>query len=280
MENFLTGAIKGDLIRHMLEQPEEEICGLIIKSGDTFAYERTDNVHPENGKRDDEGNLLYRFRLAPKVTARVKSKKSNVMAYCHSHPAGPNCPSKKDMETQISVGKPAVIVTKDPTSGIVEVFSHGDHLLDAPLDSRPFRHGSADCMEALRSWIWQNEGRYIAPCAREDMWYNKGQKENGALDYDELEQNENLYVNNYEKEGYRAFTPEIHSRSSKLRPKRGDVILFQFSAPVINHAAIYVGDNKIYHHRLGKLSGETSVGYLLGQHLDRMWLRHESNFDE
>jgi len=42
---------------------------------------------------------------------------------------------------------------------------------------------------------------------------------------------------------------------------------------VANHAAIYSGDNKIYHHRIHHRSGETPLGLVIQNNYVSKWLR-------
>lgn len=251
MEDFLTFEVRNALVEHMNDGGSKEVCGVIRKTKDGFVYERSDNVT----KIKD----MDAYAFDGPTSAAIYSKKSSVVAFCHSHPNGPLYPSVADQGEQISVGKPAVIVARDEQYGAIEVFSYGDHLLDAPLMNRRFRHYAADCYEALRSWVWQNEGRRMDPFVRDDAWWKEGG---------------DLYEEGFASQGYIAYEPEFNKPQSSLHPRVGDVILMQLDAPVINHAAIYIGNNQIYHHRMGKRSGNTTLGYLLDNGYVRKWLRH------
>jgi cell wall-associated NlpC family hydrolase len=66
----------------------------------------------------------------------------------------------------------------------------------------------------------------------------------------------NLYLDNAEAWGfYRVFDLKV-----------GDVILIQVHANVPNHAAIYIGNEKIMHHVAGRLSKTDPYG--------GYWLKH------
>jgi cell wall-associated NlpC family hydrolase len=159
--------------------------------------------------------------------------------------------------------------------GIIEVFSFGDHLLDAPLNEREFRFNVFDCLSALRSWVWQNEGRYMPPKAYEAGWWTVGMD-----DPSKLSDNPNLYEKHFEDYGYREFTPDFNNANSMWHPKVGDVLLMQMGAPVINHVAVYEGNNLIYHHRVNHKSGPTPIGYLLGTNVIRKWVRYEGTNEQ
>lgn len=262
-EPFLTLEVRNGLVQHMLDEAPNECCGVITLSKGKYAYIRKENVH-----REPE----HHFSFDKKTKAEVNTKKS-VVAYCHSHPTGPAVPSKKDMEIQTAIRKPSVIASVSPDTGLIDLFSFGDHLLDAPLEGRDFRYGQFDCLHAIRSYVWQIEQRYMPPApASEDGWWNIG-KDDPA----ELADNPNLYEKNFKNYGYREFTPDLENPSSVNYPREGDILLMQMGAPVINHAAVYIGNNLIYHHRFGKQSGTTPIGYVLGANYIRKWVRHEQN---
>lgn len=265
LEPFLTLAVKNALTRHMIAQGDNECCGLITLSKGEYEYHPVENVHP----KPEES-----FRFDKQTNADVSRKKS-IVAYCHSHPHGPQVPSQHDTEAQARIGKPAVIVARNPATGVIDLFSFGDHLLEAPLDQRDFRYNVFDCLSALRSWVWQNEGRYMPPAFSEDGWWLVGKDS-----FAELPNNLNLYDKNFARYGYREFTVDLDNPASKYAPKIGDVLMMQLGAPVVNHVAVYVGNNLIYHHRQGKRSGKTPIGYVLGQNCVRKWVRHEDNWDE
>ena len=263
VEPFLTSAVRSAIALHMMEDETVECCGLVTLSNGEYEYVPHENVHPDSGKIDPTTGLVQDvFKFSPKVAASITSAKSRVAAYVHSHPRGPVWPSKADMITQKKVGKPAVIVarTKDK---VIDIFSHGDHLLDAPLIGRKFRWSVFDCKEAIRSWVWQNEQYLIDSYPRSMDWF---------LEKDKTK-NENMYEKNFEEQGYKEFVADVENSGSALHPAVGDILLMQLDAPVTNHAAIYVGDNLIYHHRIGKSSGTTSLGYLMGTGAVRKWLR-------
>lgn len=254
MEEFLTLNVRNAIIQHMNENPAQEVGGVIEKKGKGFIYVPRPNVHKSPA---DE------IAFDAETSARIFSKRSNVVAYVHTHPNGPAFPSVTDQKMQLEVGKPSVIASREPSTGALEVFSFGDHMLDAPLMGRIFKHYVTDCYEALRSWVWQNEGVKLDSFPRDDRWWNEETK------------NDDLYEKNFASQGYREFTPDFNNPLSPLHPRIGDVILMQLDARVINHAAVYVGENKIYHHRMNKKSGENAIGYLIDNHFVRKWLRRE-----
>jgi proteasome lid subunit RPN8/RPN11 len=253
-EPFLTPAVRNALATHMVEDRTVECCGLItLSSAGEYAYERCANVSAEPAEY---------FEFSKEDTIRIMTDPA-VVAFCHSHPNGPAYPSLQDMQTQKDVGKPAVIACLE--MGRMDVFSFGNHLLDVPLDNRLYRPGAQDCFEYIRSYYWQKQKLLLPSCPRDQKW-DKGKI---ASDCDPL------YDKNFAAYGFKAFEPNFEKRDDPLHPRVGDAILMMIGSPVCNHAGIYLGDNLVGHHRIGKKSGPTPYGYIASLGYVRKWLRYE-----
>lgn len=260
LEPFLTVAVRNAIVAHMRDCAPQEACGAIIVRGQRYRYARCKNVAVD---------LIKEFKFGPAVNAHIQTDET-VVAYVHTHPVGPTNPSKKDMEIQKLVGKPSVICAVDPQSGVVDIFSFGDHLLDLPLDGKVFRYGVTDCYEAIRSWVWQNEKRKMTAFPRRNGFWNLDE----SMDYDP--EDLDMYSRYYQDEGFQPYEPNFSDASSPRHPKVGDLVLMKMGPTrdnVINHAGIYVGGNLVYHHRIGKLSGDTPIGYL-PPGMVRKWARY------
>ena len=117
---------------------------------------------------------------------------------------------------------------------------------------RSFHHGVLDCYSLARDYYRREVGIEIPDMAREASWWLKGQ---------------NLYVENFAAFGFVEIEPK------DLR--RHDALLMQVGSPVINHAAVYIGDNMILQHCAGRLSSRDVYGG--GWHrATRKALRHRS----
>ena len=101
-------------------------------------------------------------------------------------------------------------------------------------------------------WYKRELGIQLGDYFRRDQWWDKG---------------ENLYLENFEKEGF--------TEIPIMEVKRGDLLLMQLASPVPNHAAIYLGDQVVLHHVQGRLSSKDVYG---GYYLKNTAcaLRHES----
>lgn len=106
-----------------------------------------------------------------------------------------------------------------------------EHLL-----GRPFSVGRTDCLALFRDLYMDNWGIKITDYARTAGWETKG------LDLIRLL---------YEREGF-IMIPQEQMTANELRP--GDVACTMIGASVPNHFAVYVGDNKIVHHKAGAFS--------------------------
>ena len=260
-EPFLTHSVKDAIMQHMLDDSPNEACGLITFTSGEYKYVRQTNI---------SDTPTEHFQFSKDVSALLVSHDS-VVAFVHSHPHGDAMPTKMDMQIQKDVGKPSVICSLDQTSGIVEVFSFGNHLLDYPLIGREFRYGVFDCLEAIRSWRWQKEGALMDQFPRAYAWWFQDYAKD--LDAEDLD----LYMRHHESQGYRKFDVDLSDPASQFHPMVGDLVFMRMGGDmnVCNHAAIYVGNNLIYHHRQNHKSTETPIGYCLGNGMIIGWARQQ-----
>lgn len=258
LEPFLTASVCNDIIMHMQAEAPKECCGSITLSNGEYKYNPLVNVN----KKPTE-----HFSFTKADTDKIVRNKS-VVAYVHSHTDGSIEPSKHDMEVQVRVGKPSVIATTDPKSGVVSVFSFGNHLLDYPLQGRPWHYGVFDCLEAVRGEMYQRTGIVLPQAPRVNEWWLTSNP--NVPDGDR-----NMYEDNFRRYGYEEFTPNLSDATSEYHPMVGDLLLMQINSPVaINHAAIYIGENLIYQHRAYRQSGNTPLGYMMDIGTIRKWVRH------
>lgn len=114
-----------------------------------------------------------------------------------------------------------------------------EHLL-----GHEFVHGSRDCYDILCRLYKDNLGIELRNYARPNDWW--------------IQEGMDLYKDNFEKEGFQIIED---FKLSEVRPF--DVFLIALpdlrdrAVTRTNHCAIYVGDGKVLHHRLGKLSETT-----------------------
>lgn len=242
------------IITHALAEYPREACGVICN----------DEYVPLANVAQDPINA---FGLSDADTM-LYSKNPTFEAVVHSHPAyeaegvklSRLCPSAKDMQQQLAMSKPWVIVAENAVNGTWEMFDWGAHTLDLPILERPFRHGVEDCYTVIEKWFWQNRKIRMLPMPRDLGWW--GDKDNAPK--------ANLYVDHFKDCGAERF----HPRSpADLRP--GDVFLFKLGQGVTqyNHGGIFIGNGQIAHHPPTKLSCTGNIGARFSR-ID-FWLRRE-----
>lgn len=106
---------------------------------------------------------------------------------------------------------------------------------------KQFVHGETDCYSLVRDFYKNEFDIELTNYARSDNWWNCGQ---------------DLYMQNFKKEGF-------YLLGDLDEPQFGDLYLIAFQASVACHAAIYVGENKVLHHVVNRLSKvDRYQGYL------------------
>ncbi len=218
-EELLPAKITKQIQQHARECYPEESIG-IVSNGEYIRLKNTADKPEFNAKPDMSvfGKLLADGLIDLLV---------------HSHPNGPFYPTYADMLSQINLDIPHGLVACYGEA-CTEVVLWGDSLNPLPLFDRPFQHGVSDCYEACRDWYLKNTGLRLMPVARSWEWWNN---------------DKNLYVDHIKKSGF------VEIEASEMR--YADAILFKVPvrdannrlvAKVYNHAAIYQGNDTIYHH--------------------------------
>ncbi len=219
----------------------EESCGIVFK----------DQYIPMNNmaeKPQDE------FRIDPIAYARFVLV-GNIQAIVHSHPKGPNCPTKLDMEGQIATAVPWVIVPM--VQGAAQPpFWWGDQCPVPPLLEREFRMGVADCYTLARDWYRLSWGLVLPVWPRDPDWWVKGQ----SVIFDGLSEMGFVKVD-----------------ENDLQP--GDGVIMKIWGHVENHVAVYEGNGAIIHHKQKRLSNREPLGPWRHSHVTRI-MRHRSRIND
>ena len=214
-----------DAVRqHAEESAPREACGMVVEINGAQHYMRCSNV---SDKPDQ-------FMIHPDEAAAIEDCHT-VVGIAHSHYASPPTPSAADLAGCESSGLPWLIVNY-PVGNYNVVKPSG---FVAPLENRQYHYGVFDCYTIIRDYYLRNFDIRFPDFPYEHEWWLKGQ---------------DLYTKNFGEAGF------VEVGLDRLR--KHDVLLMKCMSPVVNHAAIYVGDTKIMHHTLGRLSGvETYGGY-------------------
>lgn len=208
---------KAEAYEHARREYPRESCGLVVNVQGKERYFACRNI----AERAED------FILDPEDYAKAEDL-GDIMAVVHSHPDVSANPSQADRVSCEASGLPWLIVAY-PVGLWVELRPEG---YTAPLIGRQFSHGVLDCYTLVRDWYKLERGVELLDFERRDEWWNKGQ---------------DLYIENFAKTGFVSL-PD----GAPIEP--GDVIFMQIRSNVVNHAAIYLGNDQIIHHLQNRLS--------------------------
>lgn len=197
-----------------------ESCGLLLDGGD---YLPCPNAAP-----DPRTAFVIPWDMYLTHDGRIAG-------VVHSHPDGPEHPSRRDMEGQLATALPWILVATDGTAVSPPiVWGDGDV---PPLIGRTFRHGVTDCYSLIRGWFQVERGVALPEFPRDEAWWEKGG---------------DLYRQGFRAAGFRVVDAESAAA--------GDVVLMQIRSPVPNHAGVLLDNGLLLHHLTGRLSRREPAG--------------------
>lgn len=209
---------------HAAECAPRECCGLAVVVRGKLRYWPCRNNYTGPDKV---------FVLNPEDYAAAEDAGA-VVAVVHSHVFEPPAPSMADRVEIERSGLPWLIVNHPVGSWQVAEPSG----YKAPLLGRPFAHGVLDCYSLVRDYYRETCGIMLPDIPREDHWW--------------LKPGQNLYMDNFEAAGFF----QIDERDMR----QNDAILMRAASDRPNHAAVYIGDQKIIQHVMGRLSSRDIWG--------------------
>ncbi len=223
---------------HAIAEYPREACGLIVAKNRKEVYVPCRNMATTPSEH---------FVMSPEDYANAEEI-GKVIGLFHSHPNARPTPSDADKTACETMGVPWHIasVYKDvDAEGQVKVTA--EHAFKptgwkAPLIGREFSFGVLDCFTLVQDWYEQELGIKMPTPERTDKFWERG---------------EDLYMENVAKWGFTPIEGPI---------QRGDVIMMQIRSTVVNHAAVYLGDELgvgssiILHHLYGHLSSRDVYG--------------------
>jgi proteasome lid subunit RPN8/RPN11 len=211
-------AQEAEMVAHARHDFPNESCGVVIDGTYVPCVNVSDD--PENEFKIDDNVMVEAY-----ATGKLQ-------AIIHSHPNGPNSPSKTDMEQQEASGLVWGIVYLNDAEGHKPlVFYWGGDTPIEPYEGRVFRHGIADCFALVRDWKFKEEGLLLPFTPRDDEWWFKNQ--------------------NVVAEGILGMPCD---EVPMAEMKRGDVLIAKVGSPVVNHTGIYLGGGLVLHHLSNRLS--------------------------
>lgn len=125
------------------------------------------------------------------------------------------------------------------------------------LLGRIFDHGTVDCYSLQRDFWKDNFDLDLPDYARPDDWWDFGM---------------DLYTENFAKHDFVVMDIPV----TDLQP--GDVLLMAIRSSVPNHSAVYIGEGKMIHHFIGRLSEEADYTGFYRNRTSAI-LRHKSLMD-
>lgn len=217
----LDAPILAEIRAHAERDYPRESCGLVVVRKGRKRYMPVRNVAEKN----------EHFVMHPQDQADAEDA-GEVLMVVHSHPNLPPVPSQADLVGCEASGLPWLIVNW-PT-GAVHQFAPSGYV--APLYGRQFSHGVLDCYAFIRDYYRQELGIELPDFDRPDEWWLKGQ---------------DLYREGFEAAGFEVVTGPMRAH---------DGLLMRVASPVPNHGAVYLGDGRIGHHQMGRLSSRDVFG--------------------
>lgn len=209
---------------HVEAEYPREACGLVVQIGRAQEYIPCRNIH---------ASPTEHFTLAPEDLIAAEEQ-GEVLMVIHSHPDVVQLvPSEMDRIQCDHSGMEWGIMSW-PDGDFCTLSPRGDR----ELTGRRWVLGHADCWTLIMDYYRQEHGIALNNFSVDYEWWQDGK--------------ENRYDDNWRSEGFVEIDP------ADMRP--GDMLMMQISAPVINHAAIYFGDNIILHHTTGQLSSRVPYG--------------------
>jgi proteasome lid subunit RPN8/RPN11 len=237
--SIINKTLQKEIFAHAEREYPNECCGLIVKTETRKKYIPCTNVA--------EGNKQDEFVISPEEYADAEDM-GEVLAVVHSHPDATSKPSARDKAVCSEMGIPWIIVSwpeGDLRVVVPEQF---------PLIGRPFVHGTRlDCYGLVRDYYKETYNISLACYDHDRYWW-------------EDENDTSFYEEKHEEQGFYKVT------DGSLQV--GDLIIMTIRAKKPNHAAIYMGNNRILHHMFGKLSKYEVYGGYWEEHTSFI-LRHK-----
>lgn len=219
-----------DAVRaHAAECAPRECCGLavIVRGKLRYVPCRNDFV-PREGDRDGDQFILNGYDYA------LAADSGEVAAVVHSHVGIPPQPTEPDL-VAIEQWKLPWLIVNHPTGAWQVTLPTG---YEAPLLGRTFAHGILDCYTLCRDYYNRTLGIVLPDFPRDNYWWEKA--------------GQNLYLDHFAEAGFF----EISEKELRVH----DAILMQAASDRPNHAAIYVGNNQIIQHVMGRISSRDPWG--------------------
>ncbi len=215
-------SVKIDIFKHAEREYPKECCGLVILSGEVMTYKPCTNIVPDH--EDKERGPEYGFCISPMDYADAEDE-GDIVAVVHSHPDAGAHPSQHDLD-ECDDGDIDWIIVSWPDAHFYQFSPRKNR----PYEGRIFKLGVSDCWSIIMDWYKREFNIQLDNHSVDNEWWKSGG---------------NLYLENFEDEGFKVVEGEL---------KAGDVIIMSIASKVPNHGAVYLGDGKMLHHMYGRKS--------------------------
>ena len=221
-----------DIEQHFADEYPREGCGVIaVVKGKKRWFPCTNIAEDDEDFVIDSDEFLKLQRT------------TDIVGIVHSHPDASSEPTEGDKKYCNALGiKYYIFSYPDMDLTVLEPEN-----TTTDLFGREYEFGVRDCFEALRDYLAAQSIKIPARAMFQDNWWKKG------LDY---------------------FTEETianwgHKPVSLQELQPNDVLIFKVDSEVNNHCGVYVGNDILYHHAIGRLSCRESIyplwhKYLIG----------------
>jgi proteasome lid subunit RPN8/RPN11 len=214
----MNSRIKNKIIELAEANPNEEICGLLYYTFDSIEIFPCRNVSLEDKK--------YSYEIDPQEYIRAVSLGKLCGVY-HSHPDDDSLFSETDIEYAEEFALPIYVYgLKDKKFAEYIPSSY-----EINLEGLPFVWGLFDCFSIVRNYFRQKHKLFISDYDRDESFANS---------------NSNIIIENMNREKF--FIVENKDIQND------DVLLFKSNRIFPHHFGVFVGNSRILHHPLGRLS--------------------------
>lgn len=166
----------------------------------------------------------------PENGFEIEKFSKNLKGIFHSHPLGLDYPSATDMRSQMSTQVPwGIIPCKNGNAQKIQYF--GDQCSIPDLIGREFKPGIFDCYSMVRHYYKLKLGINVKDFPRE---------------YESWE--DDLNTENFKKANFTQISNSIYDLQVH------DGILMAVGSNLVNHCAVYIGNDLIIHHLYNRLS--------------------------
>lgn len=225
-----------EILEHFNAEYPKEGCGVIgIRKGKSIWF-------PCKNVAED----LDDFIIDSQDYIRA-SHKADIIAVVHSHPDASAKPSELDIKQCNGLNLDYYIISIPN----IELEHLKPERVDRPLVGRDYEFGVYDCFSLVQSYYQKFEIE-MPRLAFEEDWWDKG------LDY---------FGDLWEQyEGWN----EVDDGSIQ----KHDLLYFNIMSDVPNHCGVYLGDDLILHHMVGRISSRELLYPFWGKHKTKI-LRNE-----